>query len=399
MKLNSSMHPALAELVEHPDVKASEFLTVLHSYFKYVTKPLTRTARRFGDQDQGQYLDVVFKKDGSISTITGNLGESEWKALAEHARSVLLESQKEAFAKAICFSLHDAVRGCYRYKDVFQILPIPPDAPHAPVILADHPFLLEFTYISCKDQVINGYRCMEKAARLARILNTLCNTPISRRSPYVHFFWGISQEGPCRWTQEGYGYPFFSPNPAGFSDAQGLTPINLVSANDYYGDMFFPENYALALPDSIEKYIDKVFSLSQNDARAFEIASTLFAQANELWDQARSSALVAVVSGIEALLDKEHDFCKECGQPKFGVTRKFKAFLRTHVQDIEKRFPEELKAIYEIRSGLAHGKSVLMADLRPWNYFGDPPQQWEDRFHRNTLRTTATALRNWVLSR
>ena len=66
---------------------------------------------------------------------------------------------------------------------------------------------------------------------------------------------------------------------------------------------------------------------------------------------------------------------------------------------VEKRFPEEFEAIYKTRSGLDHGKHILMADLRPWNYFGDALQQWQSQFQRNTYRITATALRNWVLSR
>jgi hypothetical protein len=119
----------------------------------------------------------------------------------------------------------------------------------------------------------------------------------------------------------------------------------------------------------------------------------------ELWPRASSSALIAVVSAIEALLEKHSEKCHECGQPKFGIARKFKHFLKTYVPNVEKQFLEEFRAIYETRSHLAHGERVLMADLRPWNYLGDPLQQWQGRFQRNTYRMTATALRNWVLSR
>jgi hypothetical protein len=70
----------------------------------------------------------------------------------------------------------------------------------------------------------------------------------------------------------------------------------------------------------------------------------------------------------------------------------------TTVPGVETRFPEEFAAIYKTRSGLAHGEVMLMADLRPWQFFGDTLQQWQAKFQRNTYRIIATALRNWVLA-
>ena len=108
------MNPALAEIVRHPKVKHSELLTVLHSYFQHSSNPLPGGARRLGDQNQGCYLDVHFKKDGTISTIGAKLDDVGAKALAAHLRSSLLEHQKEAIGQALCFSLHNAVQGFYR---------------------------------------------------------------------------------------------------------------------------------------------------------------------------------------------------------------------------------------------------------------------------------------------
>ena len=397
------MIPALKQCVHDPRVNESELLTVFHSFFEYATNPLPRRGRRFGDEKQGRYIDVHFDSKGKIAKIVGKLDDSEAKVLANHIGSVLLDSQEEAFSRTVCFSLHDAVQGYYRYKDIFQIVPVPPVAPHAPVIVADHPFVLEFKYLSCPDQTVATYRRTETAAKLARILNTLCNTSISVGSVYVRHFWGMVPEGKqttSRWIQEGYSCSgVVLPTGAPFSNTQHLEPIKLFPTSEYYNDTFFPGNYALALPDSSERFLDKVSSLGVNDAKAFEVASIWFAQVKNLWPRAQSCALMALVSSIEALLDKQHETCVACGQPKYGVTKKFKEFLKQHVPDVEKRFPEEFKAMYDMRSGIAHGNYVLMGDLSPWNYFGDPLQQWQDRVQRNTHSITATAIRNWVLSR
>jgi hypothetical protein len=215
---------------------------------------------------------------------------------------------------------------------------------------------------------------MEKAVKLTRTLNTLCANAVFPSPRYVQHFWGIlpEKEFTCRVIQEGYGYPGFAPELKDFSNNNDLTPIQIVPAGTYYDIDFFSGDYAVTLPDSIEKYLDKVFSLKGQDAEKFEIASTWFSQVRPLWRHSSSSALIAVVSAIEALLDKTSEPCKECGQPKFEITKKFRAFLKEFVPRIEEEFPQEFKAIYKMRSDVAHGSALLVADLEYWNYFGTP---------------------------
>jgi hypothetical protein len=92
--------------------------------------------------------------------------------------------------------------------------------------------------------------------------------------------------------------------------------------------------------------------------------------------ESSSSAFIAVVSGIEALIEKKSETCPECRQPKFGVTKKFEKFLKEHVPNIQENYPNELKQIYQVRSGLAHGVDLLWEDREYWNFFGEPRQQW-----------------------
>jgi hypothetical protein len=395
------MKPLLAKLMRDSNVNQLELLTLFHSHFNYATIPLAGRLRRFGEPNQGRYLDVHFKKDGSISRLDGKLSAVEERALADKIRSTLLENQKRAFGQTICFSQHDSVRGYYRYRNALQIAPIPPNAPHAPAIVADHPFRLEFQYVSCADPMIDGYRRIATAARLTRILNTLCNTSITTGSTYTRFFWGIlAHVTPItfQWIQEGYGYSDFSPKLDSFSSTERLSSIRTYAPHEYYDDMFFPGDYALALPASIDQYLDKVLSLPRSLADSFELATVWFAQMHDLWPRASSAALVAAVTAIETLLTKDAGRCNECGQLKYSITRKFKEFLRIYVPGVESRFPEEFAAIYKTRSSLAHGEVMLMADLRPWQFFGDTLQQWQAKFQRNTYRIIATALRNWVLA-
>lgn len=401
MKTERLTYSTLAKIVQLPVVKEPELLCVLHSFFKYATYPLPGRARRFGDDKAGHYVDVHFKADGTIASMEGELDKTQREALSNQISSILIENQPLVVGQSLCFTAHDAVEGVYRYNDIFQVLPIPADAPHAPMVAADHPFVLQFRYSSCSDGTINGYRRMEKAVKLTRILNTLCTNAVFPSPRYVQHFWGIlpEKEFTCRVIQEGYGYAGFAPELKDFSNSNELAPIQIVPAATYYDIDFFSGHYAVTLPDSIEKYLDKVFSLKGEDAAKFAIASTWFSQVRSLWRHSSSSALIAVVSAIEALLDKTSESCKECGQPRFEITKKFRALLKEFVPGIEELFPQEFKAIYKMRSDVAHGSALLVADLEYWNYFGAPLQQWQDEFQRNTFHITATALRNWVLAR
>jgi hypothetical protein len=401
MKPERVCHPEIAETLHLTAVKEPELLCVLHKFFEYRTNPLSRSVRRFGDEKEGSYLDVQFKADGAIANIDGMLDKDRNIALSDHITLTLLENQKEAVGQSVCFSEHDAVRGFYRYKDVFQVLPIPAGAPHAPMIMAPHPFVLQFSYSSCPDKSINGYRRMERAAKLTRVLNTLCRNAISTQSRYMRHFWGFSKgnEPAIQLTQESYGCPGFVPELTDFSLTDGIPPIKLFPAVNYYDVDFFSGDYDQAFPDSIEQYLDQVFSLKSEEAEKFEIASAWFSQVKDLWPVSSSAALIAVVSAIEALLDKKYEICPECKQPKFGITKSFKAFLQKYVPDIEVNFPEEYKAIYRVRSDLAHGKDLLESDREYWNYFGKPLEQWQNDFQHNTHHITATALLHWVLNR
>lgn len=400
MKTERLTHWTLAKIVQLPLVKEPELLCVLHSFFKYATYPLPGRARRFGDEKAGHYVDVHFKTDGTIATMEGELDKTQANALSNQVSSTLIENQTPVVGQSLCFTDHDAVEGVYRYKDVFQLLPIPADAPHAPMIAADHPFVLQSGYLSCSDETINGHRRVEKAVKLTRILNALCGNAVFPSPRYVKHFWSIlpEKEFSCGVIQEGYGYPGFAPELKEFSKSE-FAPIQIVPAKTYYDLNFFSGDYAVTLPDSIENYLDRVFALKGQDAEKFEIASTWFSQVRALWRHSSSSALIAVVSAIEALLDKNSESCKECGQPRFEIAKKFKAFLKEFVPGIEEVFPQESKAIYKMRSDVAHGNALLVADLEYWNYFGTPLQQWQNDFQRNTFHITATALRNWVLAR
>lgn len=390
----------VAEALYLTEVKGSELLLVFLSFFKQA-RGLPHSVVRYGSDPDGRHIDVVFDDEGRIQRVISALNHTEIATLSDRIKETLIENQREAVAQTICFSTHDAVRGTYRYRDVFQIIPIPSNAAHAPVIIADHPLILQFKYVSSPDPTINSRRRAEKTAKLTRTLGIICRPPIFPHSRYTRFFWSTSFDAgiTANWLQEGYGYDGFTPELPDFSDPPGFKSIRRYPSDEYYSERFMTADYELALPDIIDEYLEKVFCLGAEDARKFAIASTWIAQVPALWMESSSAAFVAVASAVEALLEKKSETCTECGQPKFGVSKKFRAFLEEYVPNVRTKYPQELKQIYRIRSDLAHGADLLLADLECWNFYEEPRQAWQDAVQRNTHNIGATAVLNWLLRR
>ena len=351
------------------EVKYPELQRVLCEFFNWRVW-LSPTGDRFEDSDTGQHLYVHFSRKGQVSSVKSNLNRQLLSGVELHIRRSLLDNQTQAAWQTICFTADQRVAGSFGYKDMFRMLPVPNDAPQAPMALADHPFVLEFSYVASQDSGVRDMRRSEKITQIIRTLNVISRCRISSSPRYVQFFWAqIPKESlGSRWLQAGYSLPNFSPQIDDFSPTTRVPGIQLQPVEEYSRAAFVGDNFAL--PDSVGQYLDAVVSLDGKNATRFAIASAWLYQAGELTRVSSSSALVALISAIEALLDKQSDTCATCGQPTYSVAKRFKSFLKGHVPDVEEQYPTELRLMYKVRSRLVHGAELLMSDLRHWEFLG-----------------------------
>jgi len=84
--------------------------------------------------------------------------------LQEHVETALVKIGPTEVAARLLFS-NQPLRGYYRYRDHFQLLPMPPETPQATGLGGDFPFRLEFEFHKSSDSVITSLR-MERIARL-----------------------------------------------------------------------------------------------------------------------------------------------------------------------------------------------------------------------------------------
>jgi hypothetical protein len=75
------------------------------------------------------------------------------------------------------------IEGCWRYRDQFQIIPVPAEAPRPSFLLGAHPFLLEFTYNKSSDYLVDSSRRQREGYRIALVLSSLLRCSISWHLP------------------------------------------------------------------------------------------------------------------------------------------------------------------------------------------------------------------------
>lgn len=123
----------------------AELHWLLLQRFRGALQPRTDEVVYPGHADQYS-VKVRFVDSQIVDTLQGpNLTGAEIDSLGEQIDTQLLASTGSRVANLILFG-HLPVDGWFRHRDVLQILPPPNGAPRPDCIMADHPFLLQFSF-------------------------------------------------------------------------------------------------------------------------------------------------------------------------------------------------------------------------------------------------------------
>src|SRR6266700_6752502 len=158
------------------------------------------------------FLEVTYDEAGNIRNIqpSKDFPTDELEEIEKKIHDNLLTVHGTKVCKQICFC-DSKITGYLRYKDLFQILPMPDDATKPNIGITTHPFLLEVSYEFCPIPMIDTPRRREKAIIYTRLLNLLSDQVISPGSRYGQFGWTLKTDDPSNvyseWAQLGYVYP------------------------------------------------------------------------------------------------------------------------------------------------------------------------------------------------
>ena len=334
-------------------------------------------------QDEIQYshngasdpaLILKYDDDGELRSIEigPGLQPGEIADLANKVSRFLLGSQESRVGQMVIFANLPA-KGCFRYRDRFQLVPMPPDAPKPRMMLADHPILLQYKFADSMDTHIS----MLRRARVGRELELLCTAlSVNIRGSIgnvVRHQWSlVGADDPVNlrseYCQEAYTWPGANGLAEDYCSLDGIETVVRSPAQAYYTRFGISLGQPIDLPDVFDNLLDKYFACNADDRDRFMRASYWFQFAQRAYAYSQSGAYTALVSAIEALIPnaKSDNQCAECKRPLgAGPTRRFMEFVEQHAPGpgVNSRSRRQL---YALRSALSHGGRLLHSDRFGW---------------------------------
>lgn len=271
--------------------------------------------------------------------------------------------------------------GCFQYKDKIKIYP---SKTRIEEYIAHKPAILEFNLEEAEQQFFEKKQegkveypvpkgvVQAKAAdnmyhELLRVFSLLTN--------YRHFTYNHHQawckhtdskefnSSSIKWSQE------LVPAFLDINFDSDTSQISYQDTESYYG-AFFLEHITptIIYPENMEVLLDHYFSLPEVTKEVLDKSLRLFNQAIEIANKMPSLAIVAYISAIENLVTFQHqgepqDLCG-CGEIKYGVTKKFKTFVKEFIDaGSNTKKNKYVDTIYNIRSKIVHAGGLHVDDL------------------------------------
>jgi hypothetical protein len=348
---------------------------------------------------------LQFSKDDSLVGIeAGPLLTPDVEARLRAAITDALVDTGPKVFRQVRFADHK-LTGAWRYKDHFQILPVPATAPQLDCLVGDHPFIIEVKIIGSKEGFLTSLRAAQAMRRTELLLAGLVNNsvhPLVARS--FHGYW-VCPPGNS-YLEAAYLQPYYYcdlPH-AGDDFSSASDPAPLVTPLLLYRPWTMVGGEPFAVPNDLTSSLDSFHSLSTEAQEQFLRSCYWLRQAHREFLESFSSAFMAVITAAEALFEtKLGDRCACCGQPQYRLRSSFAQLLQTLVPLAEitsapygggRSFESRVKDLYDTRSTIAHG-----SDLRGWDdetYAFTPLQSHDDDDLRTLLRIMPLVLAGWL---
>lgn len=389
-------------------VKQDELEMVFLNYFGSGSGPDNDNKSTYSrEKEAGCLVILSYDKKGIISSVDGGPGLTD-KHIAEIKDKILEElinNQDVLVGYEICYVFSNQIGGYFRYKDKFQILPLPPDAPKIEIdtIVGNRPILLEYKYISSKNLLVSNARKSKVVRELIPLLHILSKRRLYGPRRYMDFEWALKneegKEPTSEYTQIGFFYGKKLSTPESFSSVKDVSPLPFGKSR----------SNELVLLENTNDLLDKVFSLDPKNYLKFMTACYWFYTANEVWKISHSVSYVCLVTSIECLMNEVEkckcgsakrtpsiEICDLCGEPQYRIGKTFKDFLETHAsEEFSKLSKQEKSYVYDIRSTMLHGEKLFLRDSEPMGFLGFQ-KSYESEFHRVISSLVVSALTSWL---
>lgn len=355
--------------------------------------------------EEGLALSLSYSARGLIRELVPGPGlRPEDRAKLQEALRDRAGEQRNGFISHFLFS-DRAVNGWWRYRDRFQILPPPANAPTPNELLGDWPFLLEAIFTSPPHPKATISARMREGNTLRLLLPVLIRGPRFQPNFYSPLkLWVIPTQADVtqpQWplyAQEYYDVPGRAIGDPNLTDMTPREAARLVPPQDYYVLKGRTGDEVVEIPSNLESLFDAFYALAPELQAIYLRSCYWFNLGRVVFHYSASMSFLALVVAIESLIAKEAPHvCNVCEKDHYpSITAAFRRFLNKYVPESPER-----EQFYATRSSIAHGSTLLSFDMRnEWGPEGFHPVAIEEQQQQDDLWQVAQlALVNWLASK
>ncbi|MFJ6635774.1 hypothetical protein ACIQMR_30900 [Streptomyces sp. NPDC091376] len=273
--------------------------------------------------------------------------------------------------------------------------------------LADHPLICEIRFDGASDPWVSSLRSGREPRQLALLLTLL--VPGLRLADQSAQGWvltptlsTLNPEAPTpelqsEYAQQGYFVPGMLNGPDSLSEQDGLPDINLGPV-----PRGIEAGATLTLREDMAAYLDAYIQLTPDDRRKLLRAAYWLHLAGKVFASSHSASFQSLVQAVEALttVPPGQPKCPECDRViGVGPTRLFQEFVAKYAPPTEDSEDERThKLLYETRSLLTHGNSLLEVDEETGFVTPTPARITEGQLHGKAAEVCRAAVLGWLRS-
>jgi hypothetical protein len=350
---------------------ANDFAAILSDHFGQSSQQ-DPSVVTYGD-DERPALRLHYKHDALRRIEAGPaLTDADVEAVAAVVEGETTQTEVKIH-RAVLFAWVPTT-GWFRYRDRFQLLPVPPEAPQPQQLLADHPFIAEFPVRQSNVVGVRWTRETTAEQEVRLLLGGLLWSGVTGQRWQVAGAWVSPgrRDGETVPLNDGvmfarlyYGFDGSENVADDFSPTTNLRPVPVEPDDVHYARRGLTFEEVLSVPESLPSLLDTYFALDEElQARVLRACHWLV-HAHEVRKLSASAALTSLVQAIEALLAdaRRGPVCTECGRPTGpGPTRQFQDFVEQYVPDVDGK---ARRTLYQVRSDIVHGGRLLPSDHWP----------------------------------
>ncbi|MBI4266064.1 MAG: hypothetical protein HY657_16945 [Acidobacteria bacterium] len=345
----------------------------------------------YGQSKTDWSLQATYENDSLVEVTAGPaLTTADIDAIVEAINTRLAVTGQRVGTTVLFAATH--VRGRYRQGNAFQILPVPPGSPTTDIIGGDHPFVLEFAYTGVVDVGLNMCRRVQAVRELELFLAGILDGRIHSLAFAAKNRWVATSDpvGPLRigYQAEMYTVPGGDVDKMEFVETKKIDRIAFVDSGQFFWEPWLRGDQTFVLPEVFPALFQVYKQLPPSDRQRLSRAFFWIQHAHRVYLYSRSAFFTGLITAIEALND----------EPSGGATKRFIDFLEKYAPGAGDQ-KERRRRLYEIRSQLSHGGTLLRSDQRR-DFLGfTPADSKEIRETSEASSLVRIAVVNWLISR